>query len=104
MACSRSKIRCDGGSPCANCRGRNIPCTYSSVVRKRGPPTGVFGALCARLDALDAVLLGRPGASADAAMLPGTAPPRPEVVARVAAVLGYGGLAPAAALATSRPG
>ena len=36
-ACHRRKIRCDGCTPCLNCRNAELGCTYLAVHKKTGP-------------------------------------------------------------------
>lgn len=35
--CHARKIRCDGGTPCANCQATELQCTYLAVPKKKGP-------------------------------------------------------------------
>ena len=35
--CHTRKIRCDGGDPCENCAATELPCTYLTVPKKKGP-------------------------------------------------------------------
>ena len=36
-ACHRRKVKCDGRSPCRNCRQASLTCTFDAVPQKKGP-------------------------------------------------------------------
>lgn len=37
--CRQRKIKCNGNSPCLNCKNHQIECTYSKTIRKKKKPT-----------------------------------------------------------------
>ncbi|THW84502.1 hypothetical protein D6D18_07799 [Aureobasidium pullulans] len=38
--CRQKKVRCDMGNPCKSCTSRNLVCTFDTILKKRGPPSG----------------------------------------------------------------
>ncbi|KAI8914270.1 hypothetical protein EDD86DRAFT_178170, partial [Gorgonomyces haynaldii] len=55
--CNKKKIRCDGTRPsCHICIEAKTECTYSRVLKKRGPRAGYIEELEARVKELEAML------------------------------------------------
>ncbi|OBZ85882.1 Transcriptional activator protein acu-15 [Choanephora cucurbitarum] len=58
--CRRKKIKCDGIQPtCGKCAKFNLECTYTTVVKKRGPRQGHIDSLEKRLRKMEEIITSK---------------------------------------------
>ncbi|KAI7906145.1 fungal-specific transcription factor domain-containing protein [Cokeromyces recurvatus] len=54
--CRHKKIKCDGQKPCSKCVKFNLHCSYSSIIRKRGPKQSHIDVLEQRIRKLEEMI------------------------------------------------